>query len=122
MQNAWIEKLQSLYNVTRVPLSLLDGDGNLVASFPEIPYEAVNFFATAVVLADFRAQGRDAAHPLVSFIDTMRLKVGRIGETPAGGGEVIAFTARNLRIKHPQQCSCYTRAASDIESALFFVH
>ena len=25
MQNAWIEKLQSLYNVTRVPLSLLDG-------------------------------------------------------------------------------------------------
>ena len=68
MQNAWIEKLQSLYNVTRVPLSLLDGDGNLVASFPEIPYEAVNFFATAVVLADFRAQGRDAAHPLVSFI------------------------------------------------------
>lgn len=69
MQNAWIEKLQSLYNVTRVPLSLLDGDGNLVASFPEIPYEAVNFFATAVVLADFRAQGRDAAHPLFSFIE-----------------------------------------------------
>ena len=69
MKNAWIEKLQSLYHVTRVPLSLLDGDGNLVVSFPELPYEAVNLFATAIVLDDFRAQGRDAAHPLVSFIE-----------------------------------------------------
>lgn len=69
MKNAWIEKLQSLYHVTRVPLSLLDGDGNLIVSFPEIPYEAVNLFATAIVLDDFRAQGRDAAHPLVSFIE-----------------------------------------------------
>ncbi len=69
MKNAWIEKLQSLYCVTRVPLSLLDGDGNLIVSFPEIPYEAVNFFCHRHRSGRFRAQGRDAAHPLVSFIE-----------------------------------------------------
>ena len=55
VKNAWIEKLQSLYCVTRVPLSLLDGDGNLIVSFTEIPYEGVNFFDTAIVLDDIRA-------------------------------------------------------------------
>ena len=55
MEQEILQKLQKLYNVTHIPVSLLDGQGNVLTNFPKVQYSAVNLFATAVVLDDFRA-------------------------------------------------------------------
>ena len=65
-----IEKtLERMHSVTGVPLSLLDGSGALLGSWPQVDEETVMPFARQAVIEDFRLQKRDAQHPLISFID-----------------------------------------------------
>ena len=65
-----IEKtLERLYSVTGIPLSLLDGCGNILFSWPQVDDETVTPLARLAAIEDFRLQKRDAQHPLISFID-----------------------------------------------------
>ena len=65
-----IEKtLERLYSVTGIPLSLLDGSGTILCSWPPVDDETVMPFARLAAIEDFRLQKRDAQHPLISFID-----------------------------------------------------
>lgn len=65
-----IEKtLERLYSVTGIPLSLLDGRGTILCSWPQVDDETVKPFARLAAIEDFRLQKRDAQHPLISFID-----------------------------------------------------
>ena len=65
-----IEKtLERLYSVTGIPLSLLDGGGTILCSWPRVDEETVTPFARLAAIEDHRLQKRDAQHPLISFID-----------------------------------------------------
>ena len=70
MNDAHLQRnLKLIYNVTRIPVSVLDGEGKVLFSFPELSFEATSNYSRAIVLADFRAQGRDAWHPLISYLE-----------------------------------------------------
>lgn len=56
-----LRKMKQIYNVVQVPLSLLDRKGTILYSFPELPFEAVNSYASTIVLEDFTAQGCNAS-------------------------------------------------------------
>ena len=65
-----IEKtLERLHSVSGIPLSLLDGSGALLNSWPRVDEETVTLLARLTAIEDFRLQKRDAQHPLISFID-----------------------------------------------------
>lgn len=69
MDTELIRKLQYLYSVTHIPLSLLNGDGEVVVTFPEVNSDIVNLYAKWIIIADFHAQNRDAAHPLINYME-----------------------------------------------------
>ena len=114
MEQEILQKLQRLYNVTHIPVSLLDGQGNVLTNFPKVQYSAVNLFATAVVLDDFRAQGRDALHPLISFIEpgfflgVLELNpdrfilVGLVSPLPRARSEVLRMVTTVAKPEHLQ--------------------
>lgn len=60
--------LEMLYNVCHVPMTLLDREGNILASWPQETPEGVLPFAYKIVIEDFRLQKRDATHPLISLL------------------------------------------------------
>lgn len=64
-----IGKLQNLYSITHIPLSLLDGSGRILATFPAMSFAVVDMGTTQMVLEDFRLQRRDSAHPLISYME-----------------------------------------------------
>ena len=57
-----------IYTLHQLPLSLVDRDGQILQSWPEILKESVRPEMTGLVIQDFTLQNRDARHPLVSFI------------------------------------------------------
>lgn len=57
-----------MYTLHQLPLSLVDRDGQILQSWPEILKESVRPEMTGLVIQDFTLQNRDARHPLVSFI------------------------------------------------------
>ena len=61
--------LEQLNSVTGVPLSLLDGEGRVLATWPRFGEELILSGFASVVVEDFRLQKRDGLHPLVSFFD-----------------------------------------------------
>ncbi|MBR0041121.1 MAG: helix-turn-helix domain-containing protein [Oscillospiraceae bacterium] len=63
------QTLERLNSITGIPLSLLDGEGHLLRTWPDTAAAAPRTEAGAAVIADFRLQKRDALHPLISFLD-----------------------------------------------------
>lgn len=61
--------LEQLNSVTGIPLSLLDGEGDLLRSWPSIGEDVLLTQSGAAVIEDFLLQKRDLLHPLVSFFD-----------------------------------------------------
>ena len=57
-----------IYTLHQLPLSLVDRNGQILQSWPEILKESVRPEMTGLVIQDFTLQNRDARHPLVSFI------------------------------------------------------
>lgn len=64
MQVAACRQIQIL---TGIPASLVDGQGNYLAAFPAMETTGVLPEAVCWVLQDFRLQGYDTTHPLVSY-------------------------------------------------------
>lgn len=61
--------LERLNSVAEIPLSLLDGEGRPVRTWPGFFADAIMQPYSAAVIADFRLQKRDAQHPLISFFE-----------------------------------------------------
>ncbi len=64
-----IQTLERLYSVTDIPLSLLDGEGHVLHTWPPAGDVTVAVESSAAAIEDFRLQKRDAQHPLISFLD-----------------------------------------------------
>lgn len=64
-----IHILQSMYNITHIPLSLLDETGEILVSFPSLDFPAVRLLSRKMVLEDFRLHKRDIAHPIINYLD-----------------------------------------------------
>ena len=58
-----------MYELQQLPLSLVDGEGRILQSWPEIFRDSVRPEMNVLVIQDFRLQKRDALHPLISFIN-----------------------------------------------------
>lgn len=114
MEQDIIHKMQLLYNVTHVPLSLLNDEGSVLATFPPVQHDAVNLLATSLVLTDFRAQHRDSLHPLISFIEpgfflgVLELNpdrfilVGLVSPVPRARNEVLRMVTTVAKPEHLQ--------------------
>lgn len=61
--------LERLNSITNIPLTLLDGDGCLLQTWPFVEGDTVSSSANAAVIADFQLQKRDPQHPIISFLD-----------------------------------------------------
>lgn len=61
--------LEKMNSITDYPLTLVDGNGRPLCSFPHADEEMIPADSCALVVKDFRLQKRDVLHPLVSFID-----------------------------------------------------
>lgn len=66
MQNT-AHRLDQLYNISHIPMTLISGEGSILASWPKNQTEGVMSYAYKVVVDDFRLQKRDGQHPLISF-------------------------------------------------------
>ena len=66
--NGFFRICSRIYTLHQLPLSLVDRDGQILQSWPEILKESVRPEMTGLVIQDFTLQNRDARHPLVSFI------------------------------------------------------
>jgi len=65
-----IEKtLERFNNVTSIQLSLLDGNGRLIQTWPYMNEEVVLIPSSAAAIEDFRRRKRDALHPLIHFLE-----------------------------------------------------
>ncbi|MBR5095446.1 MAG: helix-turn-helix domain-containing protein [Oscillospiraceae bacterium] len=64
-----MEILERLHRVTDLPFTLLDGEGRLLKSWPQIDSSAVSTLSNAAAIEDFRLQRRDRAHPLITFLE-----------------------------------------------------
>ena len=58
-----------MYALQQLPLSLVDGEGRFLQSWPEAFKDSVRPAMNALVIQDFRLQKRDELHPLISFIN-----------------------------------------------------
>ena len=67
---AILSDLETLYNVSHIPMTLLDHNGNILATWPQEMPRAVQPFANKMVIDDFHLQKRDATHPLISLLDS----------------------------------------------------
>lgn len=61
--------LERLNNVTDIPLSLLDGSGRLLHTWPQMDQVTVMIPSSAAAIEDFRQQMRDELHPIIHFLD-----------------------------------------------------
>jgi len=66
--NAMAKQLDRINSICHIPMTLLDGSGNVLAAWPGIQADGVAPFAYAVVIEDFRLQKRDSQHPLISYL------------------------------------------------------
>ncbi len=57
-----------LHAMQGIPLSLVDGQGQCLQSWPDIFKTSVRQQMLAYVINDFRGQERDALHPLISYL------------------------------------------------------
>lgn len=64
-----VKTLERIHAVSGIPLSLLDGEGHLLNSFPPFPMEATLTSSSAAAIEDFRLQRRDIRHSLISFLE-----------------------------------------------------
>jgi len=60
--------LEMLYDVGHIPMTLVDGEGRLLATWPREMPQGIQPFAYKMVVEDFLLQKRDRMHPLVSFL------------------------------------------------------
>lgn len=60
---------EQLYAVTQIPLSIVNGDGTCLASWPAALNGIANARSMRLVLLDFTMQRRDALHPLITYVD-----------------------------------------------------
>ncbi len=58
-----------MYTLQRLPLSLVDGKGRYLHSWPETYQHSIRPEMSALVIQDFILQGRDPLHPLISLIN-----------------------------------------------------
>lgn len=65
----YAEVFEQLHSLTHIPLSIVDVQCHLLGSWPASPEGFYGEKAIGVVLTDFRFQGRDADHPLISYIE-----------------------------------------------------
>lgn len=66
--NPILSDLNLLYSVSRIPMSLLDADGNPLIAWPENTPEGSHLFPSKAIIEDFILQRRDSHHPLISFL------------------------------------------------------
>ena len=64
-----IRNLERLNSITSIPLSLIDGDGHLLQTWPTADDDSLLSVSSASVIEDFRLQKRDSQHPLITFLD-----------------------------------------------------
>ena len=64
-----INTMDRFYSVTDIPLMLLDGEGRLIQSWPDLEPDTISPEAMRLVIEDFRLQKQDSSHPLISFFD-----------------------------------------------------
>ena len=64
-----LKLLEQIAGLTGIPLTLLNGYGEMLGSWPSTGEISVSQRANATVLEDFRLQKRDQQHPLISFLD-----------------------------------------------------
>ena len=62
------EQLDRINSICHIPMILLTGEGEIVASWPKSQSAGVYPFAYKVVIEDFRLQKRDSQHPLISYL------------------------------------------------------
>lgn len=79
------ETLQMLSNVSNLPLSLISAEGELLGSWPHEGNGLLVEGASMKVIDDFREKGRDARHPLISFVDPGFL----LGVIELNGGQFV---------------------------------
>ena len=58
-----------MYTMQQLPLSLVDEEGRILQSWPEIFKDSIRPEMTALVIRDFVLQDRDALHPLISYLE-----------------------------------------------------
>ena len=57
-----------MYTLQQLPLSLVDGKGRYLHSWPEVYKDSIRPEMGALVIQDFILQGRDPLHPLISLL------------------------------------------------------
>ena len=62
------EQLERINSICHIPMILLTGEGEIVASWPKSQSAGVYPFAYKAVIEDFRLHKRDAQHPLINFL------------------------------------------------------
>lgn len=61
--------LERFYNVTDIPLSLLDGGGRLIQAWPHTEEDVVLIPSSSAAIEAFRRGNRDALHPIIHFLE-----------------------------------------------------
>ena len=64
-----IQTLERLNSITKLPLSLVRGSGELLSTWPQMSSDALVEGVGITVIDDFVQRGRDEAHPLITFLD-----------------------------------------------------
>lgn len=64
-----MQTLERLHSISGLPFTLLDGEGSLMKTWPLSGSDGVSALSVAAPVVDFRLQGRDPAHPLITFLD-----------------------------------------------------
>ena len=109
------QDLAHLYHVTGIPLTLLDGKGKLVQSWPDAAAEALYSASNAMAIADFRLRERDRRHPLIRFIDPgyllgvveleadRYLLIGHVSPTVQTHDDVLKLAGESIHPAHLQE-------------------
>ena len=103
-----------LYELSRIPVALCDGQGNYLAAWPAMPLDIIRPQVAGYLLQDFLLQGRDELHPLILyqepgfFTGAARLGpdryclAGPAGPLAHSRQEVLAFCAPAVLPQHLQ--------------------
>lgn len=110
-----IKILERLNSITDYPLSLVDGSGQTIYTFPHTNAETILPSSCALVIEDFRLQKRDARHPLISFMDPGFLLgvaevnpdrfvlVGLLSPYAHSRAEILKMVSESIHPAHLQQ-------------------
>lgn len=64
-----MRKLECMSGITDIPLSVVDQDGNILRSWPEMEEEAVSAPSIQNMLDYFRAMSNSPSHPLICIVE-----------------------------------------------------